>query len=78
MEENEGANILETSPVSNGPWYKVRTYPPSLPITENIISFCCLQVTSENHCPRARLNTTFASALVNNFRNSLEQGCAKD
>lgn len=26
MEENEGADIVETSPVSNGPCCKVRTY----------------------------------------------------
>lgn len=26
MEENEGADILEARPVSNGPWCKVRTF----------------------------------------------------
>lgn len=26
MEENEGADILENRPVSNGPWCKVRTF----------------------------------------------------
>lgn len=31
MEENEGADILETSPLSNGPWCKVRTSPPPPP-----------------------------------------------
>lgn len=38
MEENEGAAVLETSSVSNGPWCKVRTFIPSPPsVTENII-----------------------------------------
>lgn len=38
MEENEGADILETSPLSNGPWCKVRTSPPPPPQLQKILS----------------------------------------
>lgn len=77
MEEYEGADILETSSVSNGPWCKVRTFIPPLPsVTENIIF---LLFTGDFSKPLALDQTecNLCISFVNNFRNSLEQGCAK-